>query len=258
MIPHNEISALFYDFLNDIGRQGDIGYTDFKQAYETLMPVQKQKLITLCGDNFSDYLNKGSIICILITYFEDEINTINQYHSDGTPNKELWTIYANAYKTLNRLLNNIAQRIAVKCNGISIPATIEGIVDSIDHVSEYYFQTVSHRQIAEYAGLGWRGKNGLLIHPTYSCAFRLASIITPSTYLFAQKLSLSCGECKACLDQCGILQKKEKLDHYQEACRKFLIKINIPYEVCGKCIYACYNHSIYKNQFNLPKSKLKY
>jgi epoxyqueuosine reductase QueG len=254
MVAKEELTRIFKKYLNRIGRQGDIGIANFKTIYNKLMPVQQIKLNKLCGEKLDHYMDQGSIISILITYYENEINSIAQRNGDGTINRQLWMIYAKAYLKLNRNLDEIAEGIASKINGISIPATIEGILHSISNVSEYYPQTISHRVVAEHAGLGWRGKNGLLIHPSFSCAFRLASIISPLSLFSDRNLSISCGECRACLDECKVLNKKEKLDHYQESCRKYLAQLNIPYEVCGKCIYVCYNKSKFTPQFQLKRN----
>ncbi len=53
----------------------------------------------------------------------------------------------------------------------------EEIIEKVDHVSDYYGMVVSHRVVAENAGIGWRGKNQLIVNERYSCAIRLASVI---------------------------------------------------------------------------------
>ncbi len=61
---------------------------------------------------------------------------------------------------------------------------------------------VLERRWAERAGLGWIGKNGLLIHPTLGSYCLIGELITtlPLDYDTPQKER--CGACTACIDAC--------------------------------------------------------
>jgi epoxyqueuosine reductase QueG len=122
---------------------------------------------------------------------------------------------------------------------------------TVKHVEEYYPTTVSHRVAAELSGVGWRGKNELIVNPRFSCAIRLATILTKTPLEATPPSTMSCGECRACLDACKFLEHKGKLDNYREQCRRYLLYLNLEEEVCGKCIKACYKKSIYKDKFKL-------
>jgi epoxyqueuosine reductase len=111
--------------------------------------------------------------------------------------------------------------------------------------------TVSHRVVAENAGLGWRGKNELIVNEKFSCALRFASVVTSLPLSHGEKIKASCGECKACLEACAYLGNKEKLENYREDCRRYIVKLGLEREVCGKCIKACYRHSTFSDRFTL-------
>ena len=241
------IKNFFERELAKAGYVGVFGVASFKAVYCDLMPIQKGKLKDICGNRFYDYMKNGSIICIGIAFPEYAIDCI------GTDIAK-WNIYAKEYQKINRLLNSLSMRIAEKFGGIPIPATIEGDVCKVTHVEEYYEMTVSHRVIAENAGLGWRGKNELIVNKNYSCALRFASIITDLPLIHGKKVENSCGTCAACLEICSFLKNKEKLKNYRENCRRYmnqLMESGLLDGVCGKCIKACYRYSIFRDSFKL-------
>ncbi|MFX0063163.1 MAG: hypothetical protein ACFFC7_13380 [Candidatus Hermodarchaeota archaeon] len=254
MVTKSDIETHFRMQLKKINRQGDLGISNFQSVYEDLMPVQQKRLKQICGTDFQKFLEQGSFICIALAYYETEIANINQRTAEGRPNKKIWNIYAKAYDNLNRILNWLIEELALLSSGIPILATLEGMVSTVQHVRNYFPLTISHRQIAEHAGLGWRGKNGLVIHPRYSCAVRYASVITHLPLPHNKKLSLNCGDCTACFDVCSFLKNRKRLKDYRESCRKYIKSLNLAKEVCGKCVLACYGDSIFKNQFQLLKT----
>lgn len=243
------IKNFFDEKLSTIGYDGVFGVARFFNVYCELMPVQRERLEDICGQKFSIYVKNGSIICIGIAYPEYAINSIDVRLNDGRVDKDAWNVYAREYHKINKFLNNISRDVADSFGGIPIPATVEGI--NVKSVEEYCGMTVSHRVVAENAGLGWRGKNELIVNSRFSCALRFASIITDLPLAYGRKVKISCGPCQACLDACPFLKNKEKLKDYRESCRKYIQKLGLEAEVCGKCIKACYNNSIFKNKFKL-------
>jgi len=244
------IEDYFKEELAKIGYDGVIGVAKFKRVYNDLMPIQRSKLEDICGNQFQNAMKNGAIICIGIAYPERAIDCIDTRSGD-TINKDAWNIYAREYQKLNKLLNIISKRMANEFGGIPIPATLEGVANKVAQVEEYYGMTVSHRVIAENAGLGWRGKNELIVNKNYSCALRFASVIMNIPLIHGRKDRTSCGACTACLEVCPFLKNKERLKNYRENCRRYIIALGLEDDVCGKCIKACYRHSIFKDKFKL-------
>lgn len=245
-----ELIKKFFDKkLSEIGYDGVLGVAKFFDVYNSLMPVQRKLLEDICGQRFSSYINNGSIICIGIAYPKYAIKSIDVRLNDGSVDKDAWNVYAREYHKINRFLNNISREIADSFVGIPIPATVEGV--NVKSVEEYYGMTISHRVVAEHAGLGWRGKNELVVNDRFSCALRFASVITELPLISGRKVETSCEECEACLNVCPFLKNKDKLENYRENCRKYIQKLKLEAEVCGKCIKACYTNSIFKNRFKL-------
>jgi epoxyqueuosine reductase len=203
----------------------------------------------VCGEQLPSLMKVGSVICVGIAYPEHAINSIDVRLSDGTVNKDAWNVYAKEYHRINRFLNAISEEISDFFGGTPIPATVEGI--AVKDVEEYYGMTVSHRVIAENAGLGWRGKNELIVNEKFSCALRFASVITNLPLIHGKKVETSCKGCEACLEVCSFLKNKGRLKNYRESCRKYIAQLRLEAEVCGKCIKACYCNSIFGDSFKL-------
>ncbi|HEY4675258.1 MAG TPA: hypothetical protein VIH48_04300 [Candidatus Bathyarchaeia archaeon] len=242
------ISEFFNRKLADLDYDGIIGVAKFQNVYNGLMPAQKTRLEQMCGEQFQTLLKSGSIICTAMAYPERVIDCIDARLRDQAVDKVRWNAYAKEYNTLNKILNATAKDIADRFGGVVIPP-VTGI--TVKHVDEYYGKTISHRVIAENAGLGWRGKNELVVNEKLSCALRFASIITNLPLNHGKKLNASCGECEACLEVCRILKNKNRMQDYRENCRRYITNLDLETDVCGKCIKACYRNGIYSHKFKL-------
>ncbi|MGD2073207.1 MAG: hypothetical protein PVG65_06945 [Candidatus Thorarchaeota archaeon] len=248
------LRSFYEDQLTHFSRKGLIGTAKFSEVFDSLMPVQQKKLRSICGDHYSKLLKEGSIISIAIAYDEDIISTINVQSNQGL-DIEKWNEYAREYDVINSILNAISKKISEEAEGIAIPATwVNEVRKTYKYVRDSFGVTVSHRAVAEIAGLGWRGKNGLVVNKEFSCAIRFASIITPFILSYDEKSEMSCGECTACEEACSFIRNRSKLSDYRDYCRRYIdhLKRNgLKYDVCGKCIKSCYFDSIYSEQFQL-------
>ena len=62
----------------------------------------------------------------------------------------------------------------------------------------------SHKLAAHLAGLGWIGKNCLLITPQFGPRVRLASILTDCPLEPGTRVDGRCGSCRECVDACPV------------------------------------------------------
>jgi epoxyqueuosine reductase QueG len=249
MNSHSNLAKIRNIFVEESARhglKGVLGVAAFASVYGALLPVQQRLLGKLCGDKLKSLMEGGSVISLAYAYHEYAIDAIGVKEGDGF-DKEAWNIYAREYHRLNDALDATAARLAQETGGVAIPATVEDIAREVRHVEEYYGMAVSHRVAAEEAGVGWRGKNELIVNPRYSCAIRLASVVTALPIERTTPSQGSCGVCRACLDACPFLKFKDSLDNYREQCRQYIISLDLDGEVCGKCVKACVNSPIFES-----------
>ncbi|MDL2277320.1 4Fe-4S dicluster domain-containing protein [Parabacteroides sp. OttesenSCG-928-G07] len=60
------------------------------------------------------------------------------------------------------------------------------------------------KTLAAYAGLGWIGKNNLLVNKEYGCCQNWGGVLTdaPLNAILNNPPAVECGNCRACLDVC--------------------------------------------------------
>ena len=113
---------------------------------------------------------------------------------------------------------------------------------------------ISHKAVARMAGLGWQGKNLLIINPQYGSRIRFATILTEAPLEIDDPLKNRCGKCTNCMDACparaikGVntetRYKSREEALYFSRCRDKVVgefaKIpEIEVAICGICIKVC-------------------
>lgn len=229
------------------GFKGTCGIANFSDVYYNLMPVQKREVEKICGNNMNIFLRKGSIISIAVFHTEGAIKSINTIKY-GKVDYERWNIYADEYNVVNNVLNSVSEKLCSLLVGIPLKATAEE--KGIRSVEEYYpLAKISHRVVAEHAGVGARGKNELIVTKQNGSAVRFTSFITQQELERDKKEKDLCGDCRACIDSCRILQRKEELRNYRQQCMQKINALNLHYPVCGICVKACYGNGNWKKSF---------
>ena len=244
-----KIRQFFFEYLRKVNYEGVFGVAKFSSVYNALMPIQQDALKRASKEQFEEFMKTGSIISLGIYYTPDIIDCIH-HEENGEIDINRWNLYSDEYEHLNIMLKEISEEIGDKFNGIAFPPTTETPAELINNVVDYYGKTISHRLVAEYAGIGWRGKNELIITEDRGPTVRFTSVLINIPMIQGSRIEIKCGECTACLEACPILKNKEHLNDYREDCRKFLIFLGLKHDVCGKCIKACYRQSIFSKQFN--------
>ena len=228
-----EIEREFGRLCERVGRQGVIGFTSVEGV--KLLPEQsvylRHKLEEL--GPWSDI----TAVSIGLLYHESEILAIPAGWVSKPPEDGRWNQYARAYTELNRLLNHIVSQLAERFGGVAESPTLEGWVEQVKHVNDYFPHCVSHRAFAEAAGVGWRGRSGLVVTPEAGPALRFATVFVPQRLSPDNRDLPDCGDCHACVEVCPILRPEEG---YRERCRRRLKALGLEDEVCGICVRVCW------------------
>lgn len=156
-----------------------------------------------------------------------------------SPNK----IYFHHYKQVNYLIDRIALRLS-------------GIIENNDYLALPIAssQTVdwdrqrghlSHKEVAFKAGIGFYGRNNLIVHPDFGAKIRFATILTNIPLSVSQNpLNLDCGDCFACVKICpagaiGNTRSEFNLMLCYEKLQEFSKNKKIGQYICGLCVKVC-------------------
>jgi len=151
-------------------------------------------------------------------------------------------LYLHHYRQANYILDQIAFRVAAliqRRGGQALPIAASQIVDWENQQGH-----LSHKSLACAAGLGWLGRNNLLVHPKFGARIRLVSILTDLPLQVDKPLDNSCDTCRRCIAACpagAIKEEAKKFDHLRcfEKLKEFRNKYNIGQYICGVCVKAC-------------------
>lgn len=151
--------------------------------------------------------------------------------------------YLHHYKQANYILDQVAFRLAKKVEkmgGRALPIAASQIVNW-----ERQRGHLDHKLVAELAGLGWRGRNNLLVTPRYGARIRLATVLTDLPMKTdAPYTGPGCGDCKKCLLACpagAIGESFKDFNHLRcfEKLKEFKKNYNLGQYICGICIKVC-------------------
>jgi epoxyqueuosine reductase len=151
-------------------------------------------------------------------------------------------LYFNHYRQVNNFLDQSALKLAVfiQEQGYKVmPIPTSQVIDWQNQKGH-----LSHKKIALAAGLGWIGRNNLLVTPQYGAQVRLVTILTDMPLTVDKPLAVDCGKCQACIATCpakAIKELQQDFDH--QACfvqlKEFQRKKYVPQYICGICVKAC-------------------
>ncbi len=151
-------------------------------------------------------------------------------------------LYFHHYRTANALLDQLSLKITnyIQNKGfraLPIPASI--ILDWENQLAH-----LSHKEIGALAGLGWIGRNNLLVNKELGSQFRLATILTDMPVKTNKPLKEDCAKCRACVSVCpagAIKNNPGDFDHIKcfEKLKEFQKQKLVDQYICGVCVRVC-------------------
>jgi len=151
-------------------------------------------------------------------------------------------LYEHHYRQINFALDRLALAVANRLQQLdygALPIPASQLVDW-----EGQRAHLSHKRVALAAGLGWLGRNNLVVTPDYGAQVRLVTVLTDLRLEPGSPLSQDCGSCQACLAVCpaqAIKLSPEQFDHQRcfELLKEFQRKRFVSQFICGLCVRAC-------------------
>lgn len=166
--------------------------------------------------------------------------------------------YFDEYQGINERLDEIVLTIENRLLNQGYAA----VAQTVDYVKRQRAQNeprpdsralMPHKTIATLSGLGWIGKNSLLITERYGSAVRISSVLTDAPLAVSNaKYRCLCGPCRVCGEACpghairgrvwtADTDRDELIDF--SACRETVKKrgesLGIDHGACGICMAVC-------------------
>jgi len=158
-------------------------------------------------------------------------------------------LYYYHYRQINYFLDRISLGVTQFIqnrgwNALPIPAS-----QTIDWENQRGH--LSHKEVAQQAGLGWMGRNNLVVNPDFGSRIRLVTVLTDFPLPCDKPIEDGCFDCRDCLEICPAGAIKEKLEDFDRvACYKKLDEFRkickIGHHICGICVKACKGQRLVK------------
>jgi len=80
----------------------------------------------------------------------------------------------------------------------------ESLIKSGYYDEIYHITKLPHKTIARLSGIGYVGKNNLLITEEFGCAFSMCTVLTDAPFSIEKYIesTLKCGDCDVCVKSC--------------------------------------------------------
>ena len=151
-------------------------------------------------------------------------------------------LYFHHYRTVNASLDQAALKVAnfiqdKGFNALPVPASI--ILDWANQKAH-----LSHKKLGVLAGLGWIGRNNLLVNKKLGSQFRLSTILTDMPLKIDTQTKDNCATCRLCVRICPVEAIKDNPDDFDhircfEKLKEFQKQKLTDQYICGVCVNAC-------------------
>lgn len=151
-------------------------------------------------------------------------------------------LYYHHYRMANMFLDQLAFRACawIQQQGFSGVAIAASQIVDWDHQTAH----LSHKHLGVLAGLGWIGRNNLLVSRKFGAQFRLTTILTNMPLRVNKPVPDDCGPCFSCLKACpagAIKERRQDFEHFvcYEHLKDYQRRNIVGQFICGVCVKAC-------------------
>ncbi len=196
----NELAGKIKSWGSELGFQqvaiSDVDMSEYQDSYQKWLSNGHHGAMQYMAENqdlrlHPDKLLPGTlrVVSVRMDYAQDKSNSLLPMDEK---NKAYIARYARGrdyHKVMRKRLQSLADKIEEEVGEFGYRA----FVDSAP---------VLERAMAEKSGLGWIGKNTMLINKRAGSWFFLGELFTDIPLPVDEKVSDHCGSCRACLDVC--------------------------------------------------------
>lgn len=151
-------------------------------------------------------------------------------------------LYFQHYQRVNILLDTVGLILTNAIQDLGYQAVAIPASQLLDWTSQRGH--LSHKHVAQTAGIGWIGRNNLLVSERYGARIRLLTVLTNLPLRIGSPSLQNCGSCRACITVCpagAIRDRREDFDHIRcyEQLKVFSKALRFSHHICGVCVKAC-------------------
>ncbi|MBN2465988.1 epoxyqueuosine reductase [candidate division WOR-3 bacterium] len=151
-------------------------------------------------------------------------------------------LYEHHYRQVNFALDRLALDLANLIQNLgaqALPIAASQLVDWQNQRGH-----LSHKRVAVGAGLGWLGRNNLLVTPRHGAQVRLVTVLTDLGLAPDHAMENGCGSCRACVAACpakAISDTPAEFKHLDcfTKLKEFQSRRYVSQYICGLCVRAC-------------------
>ncbi|RJP27907.1 MAG: epoxyqueuosine reductase [Candidatus Omnitrophota bacterium] len=151
-------------------------------------------------------------------------------------------LYSHHYRTVNDFLDQMALKAAIliqRKGFTALPVPASQILDWQSQKAH-----LSHKKLGQLAGLGWIGRNNLLVNKRLGSQFRIVSILTDMPLKKDKPVDDGCQNCMLCIRACPVKAiKKDRKDFNHIKCfeklKEFARQHVVEQYICGVCVNVC-------------------
>lgn len=199
-IDFNQFAATIKNWGMDLGFQEvsitDIDLSQYEQHVESWIARNYHGAMSYMAENHEkrchpEQLVPGTIrvICVRMDYSVESNDSLESMENTG---RAFVSRYARG-RDYHKLIRKRLQKLAAKIQKSVGPFGYRAFVDSAP---------VLERALAEKSGMGWIGKNTMLINKQAGSWFFLGELFTDLPLPVDNPVSDHCGSCTACIDVC--------------------------------------------------------
>ena len=184
---------------SDVGLSRNRVLIEEKQNYSNWLNNEYHADMNYLANNFEKRFNPE----LLVENAKTVISVILNYYPDKIQNEDTLQISKYAYgRDYHKVVKNKLKKLAEYINDELININYRFFTDSAP---------VLDRKWAQLSGLGWIGKNSLLINKKYGSYFFIGELIIDVELEYDTPIKDACGTCTKCIDACptqAIVQEK--------------------------------------------------
>lgn len=151
-------------------------------------------------------------------------------------------LYFHHYKTANVFLDQLAfnaSKYIQKKSYLALAIPASQILDWQNQKAH-----LSHKHLGVLSGLGWIGRNNLLVNKDLGSQFRLVTILTDMPLKIDKPVKNDCGSCRLCINVCpaqAIKDNPSEFEHLKcfEKLKEFQKQKLVDQYICGVCVNLC-------------------